>query len=72
MDRKWGISIIATAGVADMKHSIIAVMVVALLGFHLGEGVNEDWFAEYGMERDVVDEIRLEVLAEEGDGEGGY
>ena len=55
-----------------MKHSSIAVMVLALLGYHLGEGVNEDWFAEYGMERDMVDEIPLEVLAEEGDGEGGY
>ena len=55
-----------------MKHSSIAVMVLALVGLHLGEEVNKDWFAEYGMERDMVDEIPLEVLAEEGDGEGGY
>ena len=55
-----------------MKHRIIAMMVLALVEFHLGEEVNADWFAQYGMERDMVDEVPLEVMAEEGDGEGGY
>ena len=55
-----------------MKHIIIAVMVLAVVGLHLGEEVNRDWFAQYGMERDMVDEVPLEVIAEEGDGEGGY
>ena len=55
-----------------MKHNIIAVVVLALLGFHLGEGVNEDWFAQYTMERDMVDEVPVDDMAEEGDGEGGY
>ena len=54
-----------------MKHSIIAVMILALLGFHLGEGVGEDWFAEYAMEKDMMAEVPEESMAEEGAGEGG-
>ena len=55
-----------------MKHRIIAMMVLALVEFHLGEEVNADWFAQYGMERDMVDEVPLEVVAEEEDGAGCY
>ena len=55
-----------------MKHRIIAMMVLALVEFHLGEEVNKDWFAQYGMERDMVDEVPVDVMAEEGAGEGGY
>ena len=55
-----------------MKHSIIAVMILALLGFHLGEGVGEDWFAQYAMDKDMVDKVPVAVMAEEGAGEGGY
>ena len=50
-----------------MKHSIIAVMILALLG----EGVGEDWFAEYAMEKDMMSEVPEESMAEEGAGEGG-
>ena len=55
----------------DMKYSIIAVVVLALLGFYLGEGVNEDWFSQYGIEKDMMAEVPEESLAEEGNGEGG-
>ena len=55
-----------------MKHRIIAVMFLALVGLHLGEGVGEDWFVQYSMERDMVDEVPVDVMAEEGAGEGGY
>ena len=54
-----------------MKYSIIAVIVLALLGFYLGEGVNEDWFSQYGIEKDMMAEVPEESLAEEGNGEGG-
>ena len=55
----------------DMKYSIIAVVVLALLGFYLGEGVDEDWFRQYGIEKDMMAEVPEESLAEEGNGEGG-
>ena len=54
-----------------MKHSIIAVMILALLGFHLGEGVDDNWFSQYGKERDMMAEVPEESMAEEGAGEGG-
>ena len=55
-----------------MKHSISAVMVLALVEFHLWEEVNEGWFAQYGMERDMVGQVPLEDMTEEEAGEGGY
>ena len=48
-----------------MRHRIVAIMVLVLVEFHLGGEVNRDWFAQYGMERDMVDEVPLEVVAEE-------
>ena len=55
-----------------MRHRIVAIMVLVLVEFHLGGEVNRDWFAQYGMERDMVDEVPLEVVAEEEDGAGCY
>ena len=48
-----------------MKHRIIAMMVLALVEFHLGGEVDENWFAQYGMARDMTDGDPLEVVTEE-------
>ena len=48
-----------------MKHRIIAMMVLALVEFHLGGEVDENWFAQYGMARDMTDGAPLRIVTEE-------
>ena len=55
-----------------MRHIIVAMMVLALVEFHLGGEVEEDWFAQYGMARDMTDGAPLEIVTEEEEGAGGY
>ena len=53
-----------------MRHRIVAIMVLALVNFHLGGEVEGDWFAQYGMARDMrADGTPLEITTEEA---GGY
>ena len=39
-----------------MKHSMMVVMILALLQPHLGEKVGDDWFSQYGEKRDMMAE----------------
>ena len=55
-----------------MKHRIVAMMVLALVEFHLGGEVEGDWFAQYGMARDMTDGTPLEIVTEEEEEAGGY
>ena len=55
-----------------MRHRIVAMMVLALVEFHLGGEVEGDWFAQYGMARDMTDGTPLEVVTEEEEEAGGY
>ena len=48
-----------------MKQRIVAMMVLALVEFHLGEEVDGNWFAQYGMARDMTDGVPLEIVTEE-------
>ena len=53
-----------------MRHRIVAIMVLALVNFHLGGEVDGDWFAQYGMARDMTEDgTPLEIATEET---GGY
>ena len=53
-----------------MRNKIATIMMLALVNFHLGEEVQSDWFAEYGMARDMGDDgTPLEVATEKT---GGY
>ena len=53
-----------------MRNSIAAIMVLALVNFHLGGEVQGNWLAEYGMVRDMGDDgTPLEIATEEI---GGY
>ena len=53
-----------------MRHRIVAIMVLAMVDFHLGGEVEGDWFAQYGMARDIgEDGTPLEIATEET---GGY
>ena len=53
-----------------MRNKIAAIMMLALVNFHLGGEVQGDWFAEYGMARDMGDDgTPLEVATEKT---GGY
>ena len=69
-----------------MKHSMMVVMILALLQPHLGEKVGDDWFSQYGEKRDMMAEypeggmsgvpeegmsgVPEEDMAEGGAGEG--
>ena len=39
-----------------MKHSMMVVMILALLQAHMGEKVGDDWFSQYGEKRDMMAE----------------
>ena len=54
-----------------MRHRIVAIMVLAMVDFHLGGEVEGDWFAQYGMARDMTDGTPLEIVTEEEEA-GGY